>query len=141
MQAPAPYDFPDEKIYINFATAYELHHYVYKIGVTLANRIVDERNKNGWYSGWDDVQKRVHGVGEMTIRYLNAQVFGHPPKQYEQVYKYEWPPSLRRMQRRVNRATLKHKKKREIDPDYESSTLSYLPSPPGSEVSLPSYQN
>lgn len=54
----------------NTATADELQT-VAGIGPTIAQRIVDER-RNGPYKSLDDIQARVKGVGETSIRKMAA---------------------------------------------------------------------
>ena len=60
----------ETEIQINFCNAFELSKNVNDIGVQLSNRIVNEKNQNGDFKDWKDVQKRVHGVGLKTIQKL-----------------------------------------------------------------------
>ena len=55
---------------INDCHAWELAKGVPGIGIVLSNRIVDERNRNGWFRDWTDVRRRVHGIGSKRIRQL-----------------------------------------------------------------------
>jgi competence protein ComEA len=43
------------------------------IGAVIAERIVDERRKNGPFKDLDDLQKRVHGIGPTTIKKMAAE--------------------------------------------------------------------
>ena len=63
------------EIQLNFCTAIELSTNVNGIGSMLSHRIVDERNKNGDFKDWTDVQKRVHGVGLKTIEKIRNEGF------------------------------------------------------------------
>ena len=64
--------FPDfeNEMQLNFCSAFDLSKNVNNIGVRLSNRIVNERNQNGDFKDWKDVQKRVYGVGLKTIQKL-----------------------------------------------------------------------
>ena len=55
---------------INSCKAWELAKGVPGIGIVLSNRIVDERNRNGWYRDWTDVRRRNYGIGSKLIRQL-----------------------------------------------------------------------
>ena len=58
----------DNENELNFCKPHELSSK--GIGVALSNRIVNERNQNGDFKDWKDVQKRVYGVGLKTIQKL-----------------------------------------------------------------------
>ena len=58
------------EIQLNLCDEFELSKNVNGIGVMLSKRIVNERNKNGDFKDWKDVQKRVYGVGLKTIEKL-----------------------------------------------------------------------
>ena len=60
----------ENEVQLNFCNAFELLTNVNGIGVQLSNRIVNERNQNGDFKDWKDVQKRVYGVGLKTIQKL-----------------------------------------------------------------------
>ena len=60
----------ENAIELNFCKAFELSTKGNGIGVALSNRIVNERNQNGDFKDWKDVQKRVCGVGLKTIQKL-----------------------------------------------------------------------
>ena len=55
---------------LNQCQAFELKNKVHGIGVTLSNRIVNERTQNGVFKTWDDVRQRVHGVGMKTVNIM-----------------------------------------------------------------------
>ena len=57
----------DMDLDLNVCKAFELSQKVKGIGVTLSNRIVNERNKNGLFRTWDDVRERAYGVGIKTV--------------------------------------------------------------------------
>lgn len=63
--APSQGISPDGLVNINLATAEELQS-VSGIGAVTAQRIVDDREKNGPYSSVDDLT-RVSGIGEKTV--------------------------------------------------------------------------
>ena len=52
---------------LNSCNARELSLKVEGVGVILANRIINERNKNGEFNDWNDVKKRIYGVGSKII--------------------------------------------------------------------------
>ena len=62
-----PYDCARISVPINACTARELAKQVPGIGAVLSNRIVEERKKNDWFSSWEDLQRRVYGIGPKLI--------------------------------------------------------------------------
>ena len=61
-----------EKVAINSCKAWELSKAVPGIGIILSNRIIDERKKNDWFNSWEDLQKRVYGIGPKLIQKMKA---------------------------------------------------------------------
>ena len=57
---------------INSCTARELAEEVPGIGPVLSNRFVDERKKNGLFLKWEDIQRRVYGIGPKLIQKMKA---------------------------------------------------------------------
>ena len=61
---------------INICTARELAKQVPGIGPVLSNRIVEERKKNGLFENWEDLQRRVYGIGtKLSIKMMEHNVF------------------------------------------------------------------
>ena len=53
---------------INSCTARELAKQVPGIGPVLSNRIVEERKKHGLFRDWEDLERRVYGIGPKLIK-------------------------------------------------------------------------
>ena len=53
---------------INGCTARALAKQVPGIGPVLSNRIVEERKKNNWFRSWEDIERRVYGIGPKLIK-------------------------------------------------------------------------
>ena len=52
---------------LNKCEAWELSLKVKGVGISLGNRMITERNQNGEFNDWNDLRKRVYGVGLKTI--------------------------------------------------------------------------
>ena len=65
-------------ISINGCNAWELAQAVPGIGIVLSNRIVNE-SKKLWFHNWEDLYRRVHGIGPRLIEKMKRyRVIIHP---------------------------------------------------------------
>ena len=58
---------------LNTINAHMLSEIVPGIGRVLSTRIVDERNRNGRYTSFEDLRRRVYGVGDKLMERLERK--------------------------------------------------------------------